>query len=103
MIRNPGKVTKANDGYRVVLVRELSHPIESVWNALTDPKKLRIWFTDIEGDSHPGAEIRIIFQGEDRTVTTGKIVTMDKPVLFEFTWEDELASWKLEELGTAYA
>lgn len=100
MIKNPGKVTKANDGYRVVLRRELNHSIDTVWNALTDPEKLRIWFTDIEGDFRPGAEIRIFFQDKDRTVTKGLIVTMNEPVLFEFTWEDELASWKLEKLGS---
>ncbi len=99
MQKNLGKVTKENDGFKVVLSRTLNHPIDVVWDALINPEKLRIWFAMICGDFRPEGEILIQFEDEQRTVSKARIVTMEKPHLFEFEWENELASWKLSRLG----
>lgn len=90
-----GKVTHNPDGYQVQFERIFSFDIETVWSAITDPKKLAIWFTDIELDFKEGGEIMIQFRDADKTKSFGKILRIDKPRLFEYAWEEELATWQL--------
>lgn len=90
-----GKFTKHADGYKVRLEREFNHPIARVWNALTDTKVLKIWFTDIEMDFKVGGKMTIWFQDAARTATHGEIIEIDPPKRFVFTWESELAEWDL--------
>ena len=92
---NPGKVTKQQDGFQVYFERSLPFPIETVWNALTDPKQLAQWFTDIEMDFVEGGKVIIRFRDEAKTESVGKIIRIEPPTLFEFMWEEELATWKL--------
>ena len=37
------EVKKEGDKWTLVLVRDLRHPPEKVWKALTDPEQLREW------------------------------------------------------------
>lgn len=92
------KVSKGGDGYQVRFERILNHDIDTVWDAITNIDKLRMWFTDFEMDYRPGGDIRILFRNEDRLVTHGKIVKIDPPHRFEYTWEGDLAVWELSEL-----
>ena len=92
---NLGKLTKHQDGYQVKFERVFHHPIEKVWRAVTDTKILKIWFTDIEMDFKVGGKMTIWFQDAARTATYGKIIEIDPPERFVFTWEDELAEWNL--------
>ena len=92
-----GNLTRAADGYQVEFVRMLDHDIQAVWEAITDPEKLRMWFTDIDMDFKPGGQITFKFRDELRTETHGKIVTIQPPTTFAFTWEDEFALWELSE------
>jgi uncharacterized protein YndB with AHSA1/START domain len=96
---NTGKVSKHADGFMVEFERILSHPIEKVWDALTNPAILRIWMTEVEMDFKPGGMMKLYFQDADKTVTHGQIITIEKPVKFEWLWEDELASWQLEMIN----
>ena len=50
------QVNKDGDNWTLILVRELNHPRERVWEALTDPQHLREWTPfDVDGDlEHPG-------------------------------------------------
>lgn len=92
-----GKVTKQADGYFVKFERILPHPIGTVWEALTNPDLLRIWFTDIEMDFRPGGKMTIRFRDEARTATYGEVIKIEPPHLFVFSWEHELAEWQLSE------
>lgn len=95
----PGKITKHADNYKVEFERKLSHPIETVWDSLTNPKILKIWFTEIEMDFRQGGQIKFYFADETRSVSYGEIVTIDPPNLFEFLWEGELARWELKSIS----
>jgi uncharacterized protein YndB with AHSA1/START domain len=97
-IMNTGKVSKKDDGLMIEFERILNHPIEKVWDALTNPAVLRIWMTEVEMDFRPGGQMKLYFQDANKTVTHGKVVTINKPTLFEYFWEDEFASWKLEAM-----
>ena len=98
-INNPGVVTKEADGFKVIFHRVLNHDIKTVWDAITNPEKLKIWFTDFEMDFKAGGDMKIIFRDATKTVTTGKIVSIDPPNKFVWTWEDELAIWELKSEG----
>lgn len=94
-----GKVTKQADGYQVRFERMLPHPIEKVWDALTNTELLKMWFTDIEMDFRPGGQITFRFRDEAKTASYGQIVKIEPPHLFVFTWEGELANWELFREG----
>lgn len=94
-----GKITREQDGFKVVFDRTLNHSIERVWDAITNPEKLKVWFTDFEMKLESGSKIKIIFRDEHKTVTNGEILEVSPPNRFVWTWEGELAVWELTKLG----
>jgi uncharacterized protein YndB with AHSA1/START domain len=99
MLDRPGKLSQQQDGFKIVFERVLGHDIHSVWEAITDPRKMKYWFTDISMDSQAGGEIQIIFRDERKTKTKGEIIRIEKPHRFVWTWEGELAEWELRAEG----
>ncbi len=93
----PGKVTRQPDGYRVEFERKLNYPVEKVWDAITNPEILKIWFTRIDMDFREGGKMIIYFADASNTASHGEIVTIKAPHLFEWTWEGELARWEIIE------
>ncbi|HEY3429964.1 MAG TPA: SRPBCC family protein [Cyclobacteriaceae bacterium] len=98
-MKNLAHITKEKDGFRVMFERTLPFPIETVWLALTDPKKMAQWFTDVEMDFVVGGKMLIRFRDEAKTESFGKIVRIEPPHVFEYLWEEELASWQLFKEG----
>ena len=98
---NLGDVSKQADGFMVKLERVLPYPIETVWDAITNPKKLRVWFAQIEMEFKTGGKMAIHFEDKDKTVSHGKILRIEKPSVFEFSWEEELAVWELFPEGAS--
>jgi uncharacterized protein YndB with AHSA1/START domain len=94
-----GVVTREAEGFKVVFERTLSHDIQTVWDAITNPEKLKIWFTDFEMDFKEGGDMKIKFRDADKTVTSGKIISIDPPNKFVWMWETELAVWELTSEG----
>lgn len=94
-----GHITKEKTGYKVVFKRTYDHPIEKVWEAITDPEQLKYWFAHIEMDFRTGGEIIFRFDDKDQSLSYGKIVSINKPYGFVWTWENELAEWELEKTG----
>lgn len=92
-----GQITKESDGYKVVFNRTFDHPIEKVWDAITDPEQLKYWFTDIEMDFRSGGKITIRFRDQENTSSYGTIEVIDPPHKFVWTWEGELAIWELKK------
>lgn len=95
-----GNLYKERDGFKIAFQRNLPHNIETVWDAITNPEKLKLWFTDFEMGPSEGDAMKIIFRDENKTITHGQIVSIQKPNLFIWKWEDELAVWELEAQGT---
>jgi uncharacterized protein YndB with AHSA1/START domain len=95
MKNNLGQFTKQPDGYQVRLERTLPYNIEVVWLAITDPKQLAIWFTDIEMDFKIGGKMTIWFRDEQKTPSSATITRLERPTVFEYLWEDEKATWEL--------
>jgi uncharacterized protein YndB with AHSA1/START domain len=67
--------------------RDLPHPVEQVWQAVTEEAHLSVWFpTTIEGELRAGAALTFRFRGEELPPTSGEMVEYDPPRVIEFTW-----------------
>lgn len=97
-INSKGEISRESDGFKLVFERILNHPISIVWDAISNPDKLKVWFTDIEMELKAESQLKIIFRDEVKTVTTGKIISVEPPHRFAWTWEGELAVWELTDL-----
>lgn len=76
---------QAGEKWTLILVRELRHPPERVWRALTDPDELRAWAPfDVDGDlGTAGATVKLTWVGTPTGVDT--IVTRaDRPRVLEY-------------------
>lgn len=100
----PGTLRKDDSGYTIVLERVYNHPIEKVWDAITDTQKIPIWFMEMEWDFKPGGKITFTFADEARTKMYGEIKAINPPRLLEYEWFNdepphELGRWELFEEG----
>ena len=84
--------------------RRLSHPVDAVWRAVTEPSELEHWFpTDVEVDLRVGGRMRFTFReevelgGEPVPQTTeGEVLELDPPRHFAFDWDDDRLHFELE-------
>jgi uncharacterized protein YndB with AHSA1/START domain len=88
----------------------IGHPREVVWNALTDPKEIALWFnTKAIIDGRKDGSIDFI-SAPAGFHTTGRILVWDPPHIFEHEWHiaphpsrmpkgepDSFIRWELEE------
>jgi uncharacterized protein YndB with AHSA1/START domain len=93
------QVRKDGEKWTLILVRELRHSPEKVWQALTDPAHLREW-APFDADRNlgtVGAVVKLTTVGA-RTphVTETKITRADAPKALEYTWGDFDMRWELE-------
>ncbi|WP_030451681.1 SRPBCC domain-containing protein [Herbidospora cretacea] len=69
------EVTRDDETVAVVLRRDFPSPVDDVWDALTDPERLKRWFLPVSGDLRPGGA----FTTEGGA--GGVILTCEKPFL----------------------
>ena len=88
--------------WTLILVRELRHSPEKVWQALTDPAHLREWAPfDADGSLGTiGATVKLTTVAAPALRVTETIVTRaDAPNLLEYNWGDFDMRWELEAFG----
>jgi uncharacterized protein YndB with AHSA1/START domain len=91
-----GTLEPAGDRWRLRFVRELAHPVERVWRAITEPAHLAAWFPQrIAGDWEPGATLT--FESEQGPAFRGEVVAVEPPRLLEFTWGTDLIRIEVSE------
>lgn len=91
--------------------RRLRHPVEVVWNAITNPKELATWFnTKAKIDARPGGAIDFVNTASGFH-TMGRILAWDPLRAFEHEWHiapnpqlangepDGIVRWKLTRDG----
>jgi uncharacterized protein YndB with AHSA1/START domain len=85
------------DGRTVLrMERRLAHPQALVWRALTEPAELSQWFpATVKMDLSIGAEVHFDADAGGSTSQAGKIIELDPPRLFAFSWDDDLLRWEL--------
>jgi hypothetical protein len=90
------EVRKDGDLWTLILVRELRHAPEKVWQALTDPAQIREWAPFVaDGSLAPvGATVNLTWVGTGRSVAT-KVTRSDAPDVLEFGD----IRWELERIG----
>jgi uncharacterized protein YndB with AHSA1/START domain len=90
-------VRKDGEKWTLILVRELRHPPEKVWQALTDPAHLREWAPfDADGSLDTvGATVKLTWVGTSQ-VTETRVTQADAPRVLEYS---DLR-WQLEPLGS---
>ena len=87
------QVRKHGDKWTLILVRELRHSPEKVWEALTDPAQLREWAPFVTDGSlgMAGNTVKLTWVGNPTSIDT-KVTKADAPKLLEYgdiRWELE--------------
>ena len=95
------EVEKDGDKWTLVLVRELRHPPEKVWKALTDPASLREWAPfDADRDLGAVGPVRLTMVGAPTPQTSQtRVKRAEQPRLLEYDWGGNDIRWQLEPLG----
>jgi uncharacterized protein YndB with AHSA1/START domain len=94
---NVAKVRKAGGIWKLVLVKDLRHPPEKVWRALTESQHLREWAPfDASGDLNEVGTVELTWVGAP-TPTEARITHVDAPKLLEYETGDNTMRWELEE------
>jgi len=96
------QVQKDGDKWTLILVREMRHSPERVWEALTDPAQLREWapFDADDNLGTAGATVRLTTVGAPTPHVTETTVTRaDAPSVLEYTWGGFDMRWQLESSG----
>src|SRR5260370_10199284 len=95
------QVRKDGEKWTLILVRELRHSREKVWQALTDPAHLREWAPfDADGNlGTAGATVKLTTVGAPALHVTETTVTRaDPPNALEYNWVGCDMLWELEAL-----
>jgi uncharacterized protein YndB with AHSA1/START domain len=90
------EIQKGPEKWTLILVRELRHPPEKVWQALTDPAHLREW-APFEADGNlgtVGATVKLMWSGTGNVSET-TVTRADAPRQLEYND----IRWQLEPLG----
>jgi uncharacterized protein YndB with AHSA1/START domain len=91
------KVRKEGDKWTLILIRELRHSPEKVWQALTDPEHLREWAPFVTDGSlgTAGTTVNLTWVGTGRP-QQATVTRADAPRVLEFSD----IRWELEASGT---
>jgi uncharacterized protein YndB with AHSA1/START domain len=91
------QVRKDGEKWTLILVRELRHPPEKVWRAITEPAHLREW-APFEADRSlgtVGTTVNLTWVGTAQVSET-RVTRADAPKVLEF----HDIRWELEALGS---
>ena len=89
------QVRKGGEKWTLILVRELRHSPEKVWQALTDPAHLREWAPfDVDWSLGTVGTVNLTWVGTPKPIET-KVTRADAPKLLEY----DDTRWELEALN----
>ena len=90
------QVRKDGEKWTLILVRELRHSPEKVWQALTEPSHLRKWAPfEVDGNLANVGPVHLTWVGTPQVSET-RVTRADAPNLLEY---NDLR-WELEPLGS---
>src|SRR5258708_11823623 len=95
------QVRKDGEKWTLVLVRELRHPPEKVWQALTDPAQLREW-APFDADRNLGTigPVKLsTVRAPAPLVSETSVKRAEAPRLLEYSWGENDIRWELEPLA----
>ena len=89
------QVQKEGEKWTLVLVRELRHPPEKVWQALTDPAHLREWAPfDVDSSMSTVGTVKLTWAGAPGPMET-RVTRAEAPRVLEY----DDTRWDLEASG----
>jgi uncharacterized protein YndB with AHSA1/START domain len=100
--KHQGPSGNNEEKWTLVLVRELRHSPEKVWQALTDPKQLREWAPfDADGSlGTVGNTVKLTTVAAPRlNISEARVTRADAPNVLEYNWGDHDMRWELESSG----
>lgn len=84
-----GTLTFEGDYATLTFERRISHPVQVVWEALTEPEHLARWYlTKARVEAREGGSIDYL-TGPAQVHVTGKILIWEPPRVFEHEWNVE--------------
>jgi len=93
---NVAKVRKDGETWKLVLIKELRHPPEKVWRALTEPIHLREWAPfDASSDLGKVGTVDITWVGAPTPIET-RVTHADPPKSLEYESGGHTMRWELE-------
>src|ERR1700732_1664188 len=96
------QIRKDGEKWTLILVRELRHSPEKVWQALTDQAQLREW-DPFEADGSlgtVGSTVKLTTVGAPTPqVSEATVTRADAPKELEYNWCSKGLRWELEALG----
>src|SRR5258708_13074828 len=82
-----GNLEQAGDLWQLRFTRELAHPPEKVWRAITQPRHLEAWFPPrIVGGWTVGAPLEFQARGGEHPAFDGEVLACGPPSLPEVRW-----------------
>ncbi len=100
------QVRKDGEKWTLILVRELRHSPEKVWQALTDPAHLREWAPfEVDGSlGTVGTRVKLTtVRAPTPQVSETTVTRADAPKLLEYNWGANDIRWELEAFGWRHA
>lgn len=96
------EIRKNDERWTLVLIRELRHSPEKVWEALTDPAQLREWAPfDADHDLGVVGPVKITTVGTPTPlVSESRVTRAEAPRILEYSWGGNDMRWELEPSGT---
>jgi uncharacterized protein YndB with AHSA1/START domain len=96
------RIRKDGEEWTLVLVKQLRHSPERVWQALIDPAQLREW-APFEADGSlgtAGTTVKLTTVGAPGPhITETTVRRADAPKSLEYTWGANDMRWELEAVG----
>ena len=93
---NVARVRKDGETWTLVLVKDLQHPPEKVWRALTEPEHLREWAPfDAAADLGRIGTVNVTWVGAPAPIET-RVTRATAPTLLEYQSGDNTMRWELE-------
>lgn len=99
---NQGELKQVDGGYELRFERRLSHPVDKVWAAISEPERMREWLaiaSELEPES--GGRIKLRWQNTDlegnHAIARGNITAFEPPTSIEYDTDIHgLIRWELE-------
>ncbi len=85
---------------RLRFTRELAHPLEKVWRAVTEPEHLAHWFpTTIDGERTAGSPLHFVLPGNPMAPFDGEMLAFEPPTVMELLWGEDVIRIELQGKG----
>ncbi|HVV77785.1 MAG TPA: SRPBCC family protein [Mycobacteriales bacterium] len=101
-----GELVRDGDAYVLRFQRDLPHPVDRVWQAITDPSHLAAWFPHpVELELRVGGKAVFINDpsfdvDEELLASSGEVIELDPNRRFAFTWGNDLLRFELSPTAT---